>query len=136
MELFIGNTLNLNGQNFQNWSLQEANFLPFGFSGAVINRNGDNVTAALVFPNTSISRSWASSAVTLRWIAYVSVYQLNINRLMYSYVGQVSAASWDTQTVRLELSSVLDAVGSDIPFRSLSEDLVGPIPTSSNVRVL
>lgn len=136
MELVLGNILNLNGQTFQNYSLQEANFLPFGFSGAVINRSGDNVSAALVFPNTSISRSWASTAVTSRWIATISVRLIDLNRELYSYVGQVTSASWDTQTVRLELNTVLDAVGADVPFRSLSEDVVGPLPTSNNVRVL
>lgn len=135
MELILGNTLNLNGRSYQNHNLTAANFLPFGFSGAVINRNGDNVSATLVFPNTEITRPWASEAITNRWIAVVAVLQLNTNTTVYSYTGQVGAGSWDETTVRLELNTILDAVGADVPFRSLSEDLVGPLPTSSNVRV-
>jgi len=135
MELTIGANLNLNGQNYQNYDLNGSSFLPFAFSGAVINRNGDNITATLVFPSNSLSRSWATEAALGIWIATVDVKIIDQNRTLYSYVGQVSSAGWDEETVKLELSTVLDAVGADIPFRSLSSDLVGPLPTSANVRV-
>lgn len=135
MELTIGADLNLNGRSYQNYDLNGSNFLPFGFSGAVINRNGDNITATLVFPNNSLSRSWASEAANNIWIATVNVRIVDQARTLYSYVGQVSSASWDEETVKLELSTILDAVGADVPFRTLSSDLVGPLPTSANVRV-
>lgn len=135
MELILGNSLSLNGMTFQNHDLSGSNFLPFGFSGAVINRNGDNITATLAFPNTALTRPWASQAIDERWIAVVDVYRLNTGTTLYRYTGQVSAGGWDEVAVKLELSTVLDAVGSDVPFRSLSEDLVGPLPTSSGVRV-
>lgn len=135
MELTIGADLDLNGQSYQNYDLNGSNFLPFGFSGAVINRNGDNITATLVFPNNSLSRSWASEAATNIWIATVDVKIVDQARTLYSYVGQVSSANWDEQTVKLELSTILDAVGADVPFRTLSSDLVGPLPTSANVNV-
>jgi hypothetical protein len=135
MELVLGNTLNLNGRSYQNYELGGSNFLPFGFSGAVINRSGDNVSAGLIFPNTQLTRPWASEAITGRWVAIVAVLQLTSNTTLYSYTGQVGGGNWDETAVRLELNTILDAVGGDVPFRSLSEDLVGPIPTSSNVRV-
>lgn len=135
MELVIGNTLNLNGQQFQNYDLNAGGFLPFGFSGTVINRNGDNVTAALVFPANELSRSWATDALNGAWLATVTTEVLNQGYTLYSYIGQVSAAGWNEQTVNLELSTVLDAVGADVPFRCLTEDLIGPLPSSSGVNV-
>lgn len=136
MEIVLGNSLNLNGRSFQNYNINAAGFLPFGFSGAVINRNGDNVSASLVFPNTELTRPWASEAIAGQWLAVVGVLRLNTGTTLYSYTGQVAAGGWDETTVKLELNTVLDAVGSDVPFRSLSEELVGPLPTSNNVRVL
>ena len=135
MELVYGNTLTLNGLSFQNHTLGASNFLPFGFSGAVINRQGDNINASLVFPNNDLTRPWASEAVTDQWIAVVTVKTLSPEIALYNYTGQVMSASWDETYVRLELGTVLDAVGAEAPFRSLSEDLVGPLPTSSGVRV-
>lgn len=135
MEIILGNRLTLNGSPYQNYDLNGANFLPFGFSGAVINRNGDNVSANLVFPNTQLTRPWASEAINGRWLAVVEVIQVNLNRTLYSYTGQVGAGGWNETAVQLELNTVLDAVGTDVPFRTLSEDLVGPLPTSSGVRL-
>lgn len=135
MEIYLGNTLSLNGRSYQNYDFGGSNFLPFGFSGAVINRNGDNVSASLIFPNTELTRPWASEAITGRWIAVVTVQRLNTGTTLYSYTGQIGGGSWDETAVRLELNTILDAVGADVPFRSLSEDLVGPLPTSNNVRV-
>lgn len=135
MELVYGNSLNLNGLSFQNYSLSSQNFLPFGFGGVVINRQGDNVNASLAFPNNELTRPWASEAVNNRWLATVGVLLLNTNITLYNYIGQVTTASWDETSVRLQLSTVLDAVGNDIPFRVLSQDLVGPLPSTSSVRV-
>jgi len=135
MEIVLGNQLTLNGLSFQNYDLTASDFLPFGFSGVAINRNGDNVTASLAFPNTDLSRSWASEAVANGWIAVVTVQRIDLGTTLYSYTGQVSSAGWEEVAVKLELSTVLDAVGVDVPFRTLSEDLVGPLPTSASVRV-
>jgi hypothetical protein len=135
MELVIGHTLTLNGLSFQNYSIGSASFLPFGFGGIVINRQGDNVTANLTFPNTGLTRPWASEAVAGRWLATVAVRLLNTDVTLYTYTGQVMTGAWDETSVRLELGTVLDAVGNDIPFRSLSQDLVGPLPTTAGVRV-
>jgi phage-related protein len=135
MELVIGNNLSLNGQQFQNYDLNGSGFLPFGFSGTTINRNGDNVPATLVFPANALARSWATDALNGAWLATVTTEVLNQNYTLYNYIGQISAASWNEQTVNLELSTVLDAVGTDIPFRCLTEDLIGPLPNSSGVNV-
>ena len=51
-------------------------FLPFGFSGAVLSRQGDNIEADLVFPNTDISRNFLDQAVRERWTAVVRVMEV------------------------------------------------------------
>lgn len=128
----IGETSVYNGSSFS--------FLPFGFSGVSVNRTGDNTSASLVFPNNELSRAWALQAVTDRWLATALVMNLDpddrtAGTLMHQYVGQVAGGSWDDATLTLEVNTILDAVGSDVPLRRLTQNLIGNIPVSSNVRL-
>lgn len=128
----IGETSVYNSFNFS--------FLPFGFSGVSVNRTGDNTSASLVFPNNELSRAWALQAVTDRWLAVVKVMNLDpddrtAGTMMHQYVGQVAGGSWDDATLNLEVNTILDAVGSDVPLRRLTQNLIGNIPVSSNVRL-
>ena len=114
-------------------------FLPFGFSGVSVNRQGDNVDAALVFPNNELSRAWASQAALEFWTAFIDVVLVNPNdpntsTILHTYVGAVSSGAWDETTVNLRLNSVLDAVNGNVPNRSLHQGLVGRLPASSYVR--
>jgi hypothetical protein len=154
MELAIGNYLQLKNRagtsswQFQNFHIGKTatfqsaryTFLPFGFSGVSINRNGDNTEATLVFPNTDLSRAWALTAVKESWIGRVYVMLLdpdntNQGQIMHQYTGQVAAGTWDEASLNLNLNTILDAVGSDIPMRRLTQSLIGKIPISSNVRL-
>ena len=154
MDLALGNYLDFSTPSgckvyhFQNFFINKTAtyegaqyaFLPFGFSGVTVNRTGDNVEASLVFPNNQISRAWGLTAVQDLWIATVMVMILDPDdtssaNLMHRYVGQVSNGNWDETTLQLRLDTVLDAVGTDVPMRRLTQSLVGAIPTSSNVRL-
>lgn len=135
MELTIGNTLVLQGVTYQNYDLNATNFLPFGFTGVVINRNGDNTEASLLFPNNSLTRSWASEAVDDQWLAVVTLRNVGTNTTIYTYNGQVGNSSWTETMVTLQLTTILDAVGADVPFRVIGEGIVGAIPNSSAFRL-
>jgi phage-related protein len=154
MDLALGNYLEFSTAtggkvyHFQNFYINKTatyegnvySFLPFGFSGVTVNRTGDNVEASLVFPNNEISRAWGLNAVQDLWIANVLVMILDPDdatsgQLMHRYVGQVSNGSWDETSLQLRLDTVLDAVGTDVPMRRLTQQLVGAIPVSSNVRL-
>jgi phage-related protein len=154
MDLALGNYLDFSTPSggkvyhFQNFYINKTatyngnvySFLPFGFSGVTVNRAGDNVEATLVFPNNEISRAWGLNAVQDLWVATVLVMILdpdNANNpsLMHRYVGQVSNGNWDETSLQLRLDTVLDAVGTDVPMRRLTQQLVGAIPVSNNVRL-
>jgi hypothetical protein len=154
MELALGNYLSFstpnggNVYNFQNFYISKTTsyqsvqyaFLPFGFSGVTVNRMGDNVDASLVFPNNNLSRAWGLKAVEDLWIATVYVMILDPDNitapsLLHRYIGQVASGGWDETVLQLRLNTVLDAVGNDVPMRRLTQDLIGAIPTSSNVRL-
>ena len=105
------------------WVNGDHTFLPFGFSGVMIDREGGNVTSSLTFPNNELSRSWGREAIENFWIARVRVVNVDPDdptavtggkddpRVLLRYVGQVAAATWDETQFIIELTSVLDAVG-------------------------
>jgi hypothetical protein len=154
MELAVGNYLTFSTPSgstvyrFQNFHIGQSatfesstyTFLPFGFSGITINRTGDNTEATVLLPNNELSRNWALEAVRDRWIGTVFVMALNpdnpdAGEKMHQYVGQVAGGDWDETSLSLSLNTVLDAVGSDVPLRRLTQALVGALPVTSNVRL-
>ena len=115
-------------------------FLPFGFSGVTVARDGSNVESTLVFPNNEVARAFADEAVRNSWIAVVRV--CIVTRIddptttpttLHRYVGQVSAGGWNETAVTLQLSTVLDAVGSDVPQRTIHQRLVGNLPVTGAI---
>ena len=115
-------------------------FVPFGFSGVTISRQGDNVDAELVFGNNELARSFADRSISQRWMAKVYVVQINNiddpntePAMLHSYVGQVTAGGWKDAEIMLRLNSVLDAVGNDVPGRTLHQQIVGALPMQGNV---
>ncbi len=120
-------------------------FVPFGFSGVTVNRTGDGLEATLVFPNNSLARNWGVSAIEGTWVMEVDVLIIEDpdpdtglsteSEIVHTYTGQVTSGQWDNTSLNLELSSVLDAVGTDVPRRSLTNRVVGNLPISNNVRL-
>ena len=134
---FIGKQLTHNGDEYQ--------FAPFGFSGVTVSRTGDGLDAAVVFPNNQLARSWGVNAIEGSNLMEVEVLIIEdsnpdtgtsaTHTTVHTYTGVVTGGQWDNVSLNLELSSVLDAVGTDVPMRSLTQKLVGNLPVSSSVRL-
>ena len=134
---FIGKRLTHNGDEYQ--------FAPFGFSGVTVNRTGDGMEASLVFPNNDLTREWAVAAIKSSYLMEVEVLIIEdsdpesgltaTHTTVHTYTGQVTGGQWDNTSLNLELSSVLDAVGTDVPRRSLTQRMVGNLPITSSVRL-
>lgn len=142
------------GYNFQNYWVNEPapffdvitneeytyEFLPFAFSGMIVTKSGDNQPATLAFPNNSLSRGWAETAALEGWLANVRTVIIDPDNkanytLLMRYVAQVVSASWDSTSMQLQMASVLDAAGADVPRKKLTQQLVGHLPLTSSVRV-
>jgi len=130
------------GKKFQNWHVDENAdgyiFLPFGFSGVTISVDGDNVNATLVLPIDGIARSFAQVAIEEKWLAEVEVSLFTDDKaaaptVLYEYFGQIADAGWDATAIQLDLNTVLDAAGLDVPRRRLQQKLVGRLPTSGTI---
>ena len=120
--------------------VRDSSFVPFGFSGLTTNRQGDNIDAALVFPNNELSRQWALEATQQKWVAKVQVILFNPDNksernVLTEYYGQITSSGWDEVSINVRLNTLLDAVGADVPARRLSQRLVGYIPTTSNIQL-
>ena len=134
---FIGKQLTHGGDEYQ--------FIPFGFSGVTVNRTGDGMEATLVFPNNKVSRDWGVKAIEESYLMEVEVLIIEdsdpdsgltaTHTTVHTYTGQVTGGQWDNVSLNLELSSVLDAVGTDVPRRSLTQRMVGNLPISNSVRL-
>lgn len=134
--------------NFQNYWINEDapfdggtyGFMPFAFSGTVLTKSGDNQPATIAFPNNALSRGWAEIATSESWIADVRTAIINpddknASTLLMRYVAQVVSATWDETTMQLQMASVLDAVGADVPRKKLTRQLVGHLPLTARVRM-
>ena len=136
---FIGKRMRYEKQNYD--------FIPFGFSGVTVNRTGDGLDATLIFPNNEVTKKWAVTAIDNRWLAEVEVLILpnpdpvsGLNRAtkrnsVNQFIGQVTGGSWDNVSLNVSLSTVLDAVGADVPRRTLTQDNVGRLPVTNSVRL-
>ena len=118
----------------------EFGFLPFAFSGATVTKTGDNTPASLAFPNNELSRPFATTVVDGQYLAHIRTVLINPDdkedyTLINRYIGQIVSAQWSSTVLKIELASVLDAVGSDIPRKRLTRQLVGHLPLTSRVRV-
>jgi len=116
-------------------------FAPFGWSGVTVNRNGDNQTTNLIFPNNGLTQTIAAKILNQAgWRVEVETMLFDPDdrtkfRSLSSYTGMVVGGIFSGPTIELELGNILDAVGADVPRRRLTEDLFGPLPTTANVRL-
>ena len=55
--------------------------------------------------------------------------------VLFTYTGQCTSGGWDDTALNLELSSVFDAVGGNVPTRTLIQRQVGGLPITSGVRL-
>jgi len=115
--------------------------LPFGFTGVTVNRNGDNQSTNLIFPNNGLTQTIAAKILNQAgWRVEVETMLFDPDdrtkfRSLSSYTGMVVGGIFSGPTIELELGNILDAVGADVPRRRLTEDLFGPLPTTANVRL-
>jgi len=133
-ELVVGTRVSVSGLgSFQNYDLNGGSFAPFAFSGAIHSATGDNVPASLTFPANEITVSMLAQLIRDR--AMVTVTEIVGGREVFRYNGQAVGGGMSEVDVTIQLSSFLDAVTAEFPWKFLTEDLVGPLPTSSRVSV-
>tara|TARA_R100000406_G_scaffold1733_2_gene1654 strand:+ start:4489 stop:4941 length:453 start_codon:yes stop_codon:yes gene_type:complete len=142
--LDVGPSGNLSQYRFQNYSpadqVNDRSFLPFAFGGAVASLSGDNLEATLQFANTRITRNFVTEALDNTYVARVTTVLWDsstyaIERTLYEYFGACAVGGWDDTAIQVKLTSVLDAVQTNVPGRRLYRQQVGSLPFTAQVRV-
>lgn len=118
--------------------LSEAyDFAPFRAEGALASLNGDNETLRVLFPNIEVALRLVEQANGNRLSELVfTTAWLNANDQIITpmtdyYIG--IGASYSETTIELRFRSAIDSVGSAFPARTLTRDLVGPLPLNSEL---
>ena len=129
---FIGSDYKYAGKTYR--------FVPFQVSGSVMMLGGDNDVLTVMLPNEDIVLQIVSagdgnrnSQLTLTNLWLNQSNQPLPGSFPESYIGQ--GASFDDVTVELRFRSAMDAVGSTIPYRTLTSENSGILPLDSQIRL-
>lgn len=142
-------TFNNGDFNFQNFAYGTSRsysgrsyvYASFGYSGSVIDLQGGNLDASLVFAFNELVLNMAVEAAEDRWM--VDIRTVWLDPTSFNEVDEfmddtfmITGFSHDTSRLSLTLSSPLDAISGDVPRRKLSNFLVGSLPSSGDVALL
>jgi hypothetical protein len=131
---------------YQNFFVQEPRilagarfeFAPFRAEGSTANLNGDNALVRVLFPNEEFAIRLVEQGdgnrlsrliLTTQWLNAA----LGPARPPYEerYVG--IGASYSDTTIELRYRTAMDSVGAQFPARTLSRQLVGPLPLNADL---
>jgi len=131
-------------KQYGNWINFEGGYyyyLPFIFSGASRTRTGDNLSSSLILANNMLAMNHAKQAVERQWFIRVAVCVVDPSN--FTYKRTLTDESWlaasmgyDPESISIELSSAIDSVGSNAPNRTITTQMVGALPSSSNIQNL
>jgi hypothetical protein len=138
-------TANAGVHRYQNYYVAQATsylsesyaFAPFRAEGSMASLNGDNEMLQVLFPSIEIALRLVEQGDGNRLselqltTAWLNPSDQIINTLTDYYIG--IGASFDDTTIDLRFRSAIDSVGSAFPGRTLTRELVGPLPLNSEL---
>lgn len=127
---FHGDARTYNGQNYT--------YSGFGFSGGTLDLEAGNITASLVFGANELSLAVFTQAVNDRWLVVLRTVWLDPDTLAESALYSqetyaITGLEHDNSRMSIRLGSPLDAVRENAPRRSLTQQLVGSLPTTGEI---
>lgn len=118
-------------------------FAPFALATGGGEKGGDRSANTLGIGASSKAGSTIilnlfKQAVEERWLLQVETVSLNVSTfaddlLVSTETWRVASYQMDTNLIKLQLISPLDAVKGQVPRRKLSEKLVGALPTTGQI---
>tara|TARA_Y100001938_G_scaffold140740_1_gene209381 strand:+ start:1948 stop:2412 length:465 start_codon:yes stop_codon:yes gene_type:complete len=113
-------------------------YLSFIYQGATRNRSGDNMTSSLIFANSQLSMNYAHEIVHNKYSIKVETWLMTKaferNKELTEERWVASSMSYDPETIEINLSSAIDAVGANAPSKVLTRDIVGALPVTGAIQ--
>lgn len=129
---FVNSTYSYNSTTY--------NFAPFRVEGTASNNTGDNSIVQVLFPNVdfAIKLLEAGNGNRLSRLVLTTAWLTASNEIATNGATQIEylvgiGASVSETTIELRFRSAIDSVVSNFPSRTISRQLVGPLPLNSNV---
>lgn len=116
------------------------NFAPFRTEGSVANNTGDNSILQILFPNVDFALKLLQAGngnrlsrlvLTTAWLTSSNAVAAN-GATQVEYMVGIGASVSDT-TIELRFRSAIDSVISNFPSRTVTRQLVGPLPLNANI---
>lgn len=115
-------------------------YLGFIYQGAALTTTGDNLQATLVVANNALSMSLILEGVQKKWQLKVETYLMKSDDPNGIPIRRIAMEKWlmtsmnyDYETIEITLSSAIDAITAGVPQRTLSQALVGDLPTTGSI---
>lgn len=119
---------------------QRYSFAPFRTEGTVSNNTGDNSIVQILFPNVEFALRLldAGNGNRLSRLVFTTVWLTADNQIAVNGATQQEylvglGASVSETTIELRFRSAIDSVIAGFPARSITRQLVGPLPLNANV---
>ena len=114
-------------------------YLSFIYQGAAMNRTGDNLEASLILANSPLSMGHVHQFVEEKYYVDVETWLMNDNdfskNLMLTKEYWLAAGMrYDPESIELLLSSAIDAVGANVPQKSLSTEQCKQLPLTGTIQ--
>jgi len=116
------------------------NFAGFRAEGAVASLNGENNVLQVLFPNIEFAvrllnegngNRLSTLTLTTQWLTADDAFATSSQTEYYLGIG----ASLSETTIELRFRSSIDSVSSNFPSRTLTRELVGPLPLDSQLNL-
>ena len=133
-------------QNGKHTAVAGHNYLSFLYQGAAMNRSGDNLEASLILANNLLSMNHVKEFVDNKYLVKVETFLMtaDFNKdTAAANNGKISGELWlaagmsyDAESIQLNLSSAIDAVGANAPQQTLTKARCSHLPLTGQVQNL
>ena len=133
-------------QNGRHTAVAGHDYLSFLYQGAAMNRSGDNLEASLILANNLLSMNHVKEFVDNKYLVKVETFLMtaDFNKdTAAANNGKISGELWlaagmsyDAESIELNLSSAIDAVGANAPQQTLTKARCSHLPLTGQVQNL